>query len=356
MDFLWPDLLLLLGLIPLVAALYIWRLRQRCRFAVRYSSLALVREAIPDAFRWRRHLPFVLFTAALASLVAALGRPVVPREMLSGQTTIVLALDTSRSMCMRDILPSRMDAARAAAFSFIEQPVAGTQVGIVAFSGFAEVAQEPTTDLHLLESAIANLTTATQTAIGSAILRSLDAIAKVDKRVAPSQEIDRLAVFQPEEGPQQISPHKKYVPHIIVLLTDGENNTGPSPLLAAQQASERGVRIFSIGFGTTRNVVMDCWSIPGSEPPARSGPGPQAGSGSFGSGADEATLKQIAEMTGGQFYSATNADELHGVFQSLHSYVAMTNKKVEVSAFFTAAAALLGVLAMVISFLWHPLL
>jgi Ca-activated chloride channel homolog len=355
MDFLWPDLLLLLGLIPLILAIYIWVLRRRCRFAVRYSSLSLVREAIPYSVPLRRHLPFILFIAALASLVIALGRPEIPEAVLSGQTTIILALDTSRSMCMRDILPSRLDAARAAALSFIELPVIDTQVGIVAFSGFAELAQEPTTELRLLENAIANLTTATQTAIGRAILSSLDAIAEVDERVAPSQEISKLDTSSPEQLPQLRVSEEDYVPHVIVLLTDGANNTGPSPLQAAQQAAERGVRIYSIGFGTTRNVAMDCWNVLSTDPFSSPGSESQAGGASFGNGPDEATLKQIAEMTGGKFYSAASADELHMVFQNLHSFLAMTNKKIEISAFFTAIAALLGILAMILSFLWHPL-
>lgn len=356
MDFLWPGFLRLLGLIPLIIALYVWILRRRSRFAARYSSLALVQDAIPRPSRLRRHLPFVLFIVSLTSLVMALGRPVVPEAILSGQTTIILTLDISRSMCMQDILPNRLAVAKSAALSFVEHPVMGTQVGIVAFSGFAELAQEPTTDLSLLENTIENLTTATQTAIGSAILRSLDAIAEVDKRVAASEEIHSLSTVSPEQLPQLASSKKDYVPHVIVLLTDGESNTGPSPLSAAQQAAERGVRIYSIGFGTTNNAVMDCWNNFGDDLSSSSGIQPQAGSGNFGDGPDEATLKQIASITGGEFYSATSAAELQMVFQNLRSYIAMTNKTIEISVFFAAISAMLIIAALILSFLWHPLL
>lgn len=353
MDWLWPDVLLLLGLFPLLIALYVGILRWRCRFAARYSSLSLVGKSAFKTSFLRRHLPFSLFIVALTSLVSAMARPITSESILSGRTTIMLTLDVSRSMCMRDIFPNRLTVAQAAALSFAQNPVIGTQVGIVAFSGFAELAQEPTTDLHLLENTIKNLTTATQTAIGSAILRSLDAIAEVDERVAPSEEVSLLP-FSAEELSSR-SP-EDYMPHIIVLLTDGSSNTGPPPLLAAQQAAERGVRVYSVGFGTTRNAVMDCWSVPGDEPLSSSGTGSPSTGGSFGSGPDEATLKQIAEMTGGKFYSATGADELQAVFQDLHNFVAMTNQTIEVSVFFAAAGALIAMAAFVLSILWHPVL
>ena len=102
MDWLWPDFLLLLGCIPLLIALYIAILHRRHRFAIRYSSLSLVGEAIPRSSWLRKHLPFLLFLLALASLVIAMARPLMPEAGLSGQTTIILTLDVSRSMCMRE--------------------------------------------------------------------------------------------------------------------------------------------------------------------------------------------------------------------------------------------------------------
>src|SRR5918911_1027028 len=119
MDLLWPGFLLLLGLLPLIVVAYIWVLRRRRRFAVRYSSLALVREALPHQSRLRRHLPFALFLLALASLVIALGRPVAIVSVPTGQTTIILAIDVSGSMRSTDIPPSRLEAAQVAALSFI---------------------------------------------------------------------------------------------------------------------------------------------------------------------------------------------------------------------------------------------
>jgi Ca-activated chloride channel family protein len=353
MKLLWPDFLFLLAFIPLIIAIYVFIVR-RARFTVRYSSLSFVWDAASRHSWWKRHLSFMLFLLALTSLMIASGRPVTYQGVLSGQTTIILALDVSRSMCFRDIPPNRLTVAKMVARSFVHQQVLGTQIGLVAFSGFAELAQEPTTDPVLLENAINNLTTSTQTAIGSAILRSLDAIAEVDKRVKPSTEVDSLPASSSKYHLQLPLAKENFVPHIIVLLTDGASNTGPPPLSAAQQAQERGVRIYTIGFGTTKNMIMDCWSSLDEAPLAVPGPGSPLGG--IGSGPEEAVLKEIAEMTGGTYYSATSAPELQLVFQTLHHYIATTNTTIEISVLFAAMGALMGITAVILAFLWHPLL
>ena len=351
MSLLWPGLLYLLLLIPFSVAVYILLLRRRRRFAVRYSSLSLVREAAKGQSWLRRHFPFVLFLLALTSLVFALARPVATVLIPSNKATVILAIDVSRSMCSTDIPPNRLEVAKDAALTFIRNNSSGRQVGIVAFAGFAELIQPPTTDLKLLENAITYLTPARRTAIGSAILRSLDAIAEVDNRVAPSE----LKSADQTTPPQ--TPTEDFVPHIIVLLTDGASNAGPLPISAAEQAVERHVRVYTIGFGTTNNSSpMNC----GDDDPFGGGFGPNfGGGGGLGGGfrreIDEATLTQIADMTGGKYYLAESADRLQEVFKSLPTYVIATRQTTEISVFFTAFAVLLAILAMTLAFLWHPL-
>ena len=358
MSLLWPGFLYLLLLVPLVIGVYIWSLRRRRRFAVRYSSLSLMREALAKQSWLRKHLPFILFLLALTSLVFALGRPVATVLVPSNKATVILAIDVSRSMCSTDIPPNRLIVAKDAALSFVQNNSAGRQVGIVAFAGFAELIQPPTTDAKLLENAITNLTPARRTAIGSGILRSIDAIAEVDNRVIPSE----LNSSVNPADPSQTLAAGEFVPHIIVLLTDGASNAGPLPLTAAEQAVERGIRVYTIGFGTTQNTSpMNC----GDDDPFGGGFGfgSPFGNNSFGGGGgggfrreiDEETLKQVADLTGGKYYIATSADELQNVFDDLPTYVIATRETTEISVFFTAFAALMAILAVVLALRWHPL-
>src|SRR5438876_6454170 len=185
MSLLWPGFLLLLGLVPLIVALYIWALRRQ-RVGLRYSSLSLVRAALPRYSRLKRHLPFALFLVALSSLILALARPIQIVSVPTGQATIILALDVSGSRRQTDIDPSRIEAAQAGALSFIQSQKPNTQIGIVAFAGYAEMIQAPTSDQEALQSAVESLTTARGTAIGDGILKSVDAIAEIDHAVAPS--------------------------------------------------------------------------------------------------------------------------------------------------------------------------
>ncbi len=351
MNLLWPWFLLLLGLIPTIIAVYIWIQRRRRRFAVRYSSLALVREALPQPSSWRRHLPFALFLLALASLILALGRPVAQVSVPAGRATVILALDISRSMCATDIPPNRLEAAKSAALSFIRRQEPSTQIGIVAFAGFAELIQPPTTDQEVLQDVVEGLNTARRTAIGSAILKSLDAIAEINPNVAPS-----ATGTTPSPTP---APEGVYAPDIIVLLTDGASNQGPWPLEAAQQAVDRGVRVYTIGFGTASGGMGSlpfCGSNYQGGVPLDGGFGGGFGGGGFRRGIDEDTLQQIADMTGGEYYSAESADELQEVFQNLPTYLITRLETTEISIIFTAIGALLAALAVILGAIWHPLL
>lgn len=353
MSMLWVSSLYLLLLIPLMVIAYVLILRRRRRFVIRYSSLSLVREAAYQQSWLRRHLPFILFLFALASLILALTRPTAEIIVPSNRATIILALDISRSMCSTDIPPNRLVAAQEAATEFVNSQDEGTQIGIVAFAGFAELVQPPTRDRNLLANAITNLSPARRTAIGSAILRSIDAIAEIDSRVASTQF----------DASPEVLPEGEFVPHIIVLLTDGSNNAGPSPFVAADQAVMRGIRVYTIGFGTINNTSpMVCGDI-FSDNEHFGGPGfgfgapfPGGGGGGFRRELDEATLKQIADMTGGTYYAATSASELQDVFRNLPTYLVVTRETTEISAIFNGAAVLLILLAFFLSLRWNPLM
>ena len=364
MDLLWPGFLYGLVLIPLLLIAYIWVLRRRRRYAVRYSSLAVVREALPRYSRWRRHVPFALFLVALASLIVALARPLAVVTVPTDQVAILLVIDVSRSMRFNDILPSRLDAAEAAATSFIQHQNSQTQIGLVAFSNVADLVQPPTTDQNALEAAVESLTTGRSTAVGNGILKALDAISEIDPNVAPSV-IDGSAGVAPTPVPKG-----DFAPDIIVVLTDGVSNSGPDPIDAAQEAADRGVRVYTIGFGTAQGPSFGGFGggggysggggFPGGGGYGGGGgfPGGGGGGGGFGGfrrGIDDVALKQIAEMTGAQYYPAASADELQNVFQNLPTYLISKHETTEISVAFAAIGTLLAALAVSLSVRWHPL-
>ena len=361
MGMLWPLYLLLLIAIPLVVLAYILVLRRRRRFAVHYSSLSLIRQASPGSLRWKRHLPFALLVLALVLLVFALSRPFANVSVAASRTTVMLALDVSLSMCADDISPNRLTIAQEAAERFIERLDRDTQVGIVAFAGIAQVVVPPTTDRELLLEAVESLTTARATAVGSAIARSLDALAEVNPDIPP------VGVFvAPRLTGPDVGLDAGYQPDVIILLTDGASNRGVRPLNAAEAAKDRGVRVYTIGFGTTQASVLRCTpsQLGGDELANRIGRGSFWGrGGGFGRGfgrgnplaLDEYTLQEVADITGAEYYLAESADELLQVFATIPVQIVKKKVRMEVSAVLTAASALLALTALALGLRWSAL-
>ena len=356
MGLLWPVFLLLLAALPLIVLGYILALRRRRRFAVTYSSLSLIAQAMPGGIRWRRHLPFVLALLAIALLVLALSRPYADVTVASSRTTVILALDVSLSMCADDIDPNRLTVAQEAAVRFIEGQEADTRVGIVAFAGFAQLVVAPTTDREALVEAVANLTTARRTAVGSAIVRSLDALSEINPAIAP------VSVNVPAVSEAEPIPEETLQPDVIVLLTDGANTRGVRPLDAARAARDRGVQVYTIGFGTASPAVLQCTpeQLGGEDLPFQLQRG---GFGGFGGGRisgnflslDERTLNRVAEITEAEYYLAGSADELFEVFSEIPVQIEKKKVRMEVSAVLTAISAVLALCAGALALRWSPL-
>jgi len=355
MSFLWSPLLLALLAVPVLVALYVLGLRRRRPSGVRYSSLSLVLEAQPGRSRFRRHLPFALLAIAVASLAIALGRPIAIASVPANETTILLTIDVSGSMCSNDIDPSRLAAAEAAASAFISAQGSSTRIGIVAFSGFAQVVQAPTNDRAALLAAIRSLATGRRTGIGSGILAAIDAISEADPSVPASTGGSRPGV---EPAPV---PKGDYAPDIIVLLTDGANNTGPEPIDAAQEALTRGIRIYSIGYGTPQGGQLDpqCATQFLGREPGNGGfgfpGGGGGGGGGFRRGIDDQALMQIADLTDGKYYPAESSSQLEQVFASLPTNLILKHEVVELSVVFVGLGALLSALGVLFGRAWRPL-
>ncbi|GAB2947929.1 VWA domain-containing protein [Nonomuraea fastidiosa] len=343
MTFSWPWALLFALVIPLIFAVRWWALRRRRRAAVRVTSIALVRAAVPGRTRWIRKVPPALFVAGLALLAVGAARPQAEVPVPQRSATILLALDTSMSMCSTDVEPNRLTAAKKAAAEFVESQRGGPRIGLVTFSGTSGLLVPPTDDTDALIEALDDLVTGRGTAIGQAMLTSIDAIAEVDPSVAPT-------------GATPPAGEAGYAAAAIVVLTDGANTQGVDPQTAAQEAALRHVRVFPIGFGTTTPAPMVCDS---SQFDGRGfGSWGGWGRGGFDRGRnvrsiDEATLKKIAETTGGSYHRAENADELQTALGSLPAAFTVVREKVDTAALFAAGGALLIGTALGLSLWWN---
>jgi len=373
MSFVIPAALLSLLLVPLLLGGYLWQLRRRRRRAVRYSSVALIRQALPRHARWRRHVPIGLFLAAIGLIVFATARPQITEDVPLNRTSIILTLDVSGSMCATDVAPNRLSAAQAAAKDFVENQVAGTRIGLVAFASFAQLLVPPTTDKQALTDAIDSLTTARGTVIGAATLQAIDAIASVNPDVAPigpdvQAQADQGGGLGPGGEPPTTTPPDTtpapvppggYEPDIVVLLTDGANTRGINPVEAAAQAAERRVRVYTIGFGTDHPTDLVCSAAQLGAGGFDGGFG--GGGGGFGGGGggrnfltrDEATLKAVAASTGGTYYQAQDAAQLRDVFAKLPSDIQHQREEREISVWFVIAGAVLAFGAFGLSLAWN---
>lgn len=350
----WPLALLGLLVVPMLGGYYVWQLGRRRKNAVRYSSVALLRDAGSGAATWRRHLPAAGLLGALALLGVATARPQAQVEVPLGRTTIMLALDVSGSMCATDVEPNRLSVAQDSARAFIADQPDGTRIGIVAFSNSAQTLVAPTTDRDQLTQAVDTLTTSRGTAIGAAILQSIESIAEINPDV-PSLDTDLDADGDAPVDPGPSRGEGDYVPDIVVLLTDGSNTRGIEPLDAAPFAVERGVRVYTIGFGTTNPAGMSCTAEQlGSrslDPDGGFGGGGGGGGGRGGGFLliDEPVLREVAALTGGTYHLAEDAEQLLQVFTELPRQVEMQTEDREITSWFALAGAALAAAAIALS-------
>jgi Ca-activated chloride channel family protein len=257
----------------------------------------------------------------------------------SSSATIMITLDVSGSMCSTDVKPNRITAAENSAEAFVRSQTGGPRIGLVAFSNTAAVLVPPTTQTSQLLSALPTLTTGGGTAIGDAILSSLDAIAQVDPSVAPTGATVRRAAGA------------GYADDVIVVLTDGSNNRGVAPATAAKEAAARGVRVYTIGYGTDNPVGLSC----GGGQFGGFGGGGYGGAGGGGSPltADYGTLEQVSKITGGSFFRAQDAAALDRALGHLPAALTIVRRQEDIAAGFAALGGLLVAAAVALSLWWN---
>jgi Ca-activated chloride channel homolog len=308
MNFLAPQLLLGLLLVPVAIGFYLWAQRRRSRYAVRFTNLALLSNLTPRRPSWRRHLPPVLYLGAIAALLIGLARPTMVVQVPREDATVILAMDVSGSMRASDVSPTRLDAAKASALSFISQLPENVRVGVVAFASEPVTLVSPTTDRVQLKSAIDSLTARDGTAMGDALMQVLDIAEKIQQEGAETPDATAAPNASPAPDPSTApgtSAAPKDKPLVAsILLSDGANSVGQAqPLDAAQRAKTLGVPIYTIALGTPDGTVdvQDNFgqTVTLNVPP------------------DTETLRQIASITGGTAFDAPTAAQLASVYDNL---------------------------------------
>ena len=316
MSFASPFILWGLLLIP-VALLAYWLVqRRRIKYAARFTNLDLLVNVVDATPGRRRHLPALLTLAALTALVVAMARPqavvAVPRE----EATVVLTMDSSASMTATDVAPSRLEAAKSAANTFLDGLPERFRVGLVSFSSSVRVLEEPTDDRDDVRESLDTIEGDIGTALGDAIEASV--------AVATDPEEEDAAGDKPLSA--------------VLLLSDGANSTGSEPLAVVDQAKEAGVPIYTIALGTESGTVeitndygvTETYNVP---------PDPE-------------TLRQVAEETGGRFFEAPTQADLEAVYEEIGSQVSTENEERELTAIFAAAGAVFLLLGGSLSALW----
>ena len=350
MNFLAPELLLGLLLVPIAIGFYLWAQRRRSKYAVRFTNLDLLANIAPRRPSWRRHLPPVLYLAAIAALLIGLARPTMVMAVPREDATVILTLDVSGSMKATDVDPTRLDAARTAAQSFIDQLPAKVRVGIVAFASEPVTLVSPTVDRAQLKAALDSLRPRDGTAMGDALMQVLDIAQQIqadatapDASAAPSASPAPSLSPSPSAspgtavGPADVPSGQPLV--AAILLSDGANSVGQAdPLDAAKRAASMNVPIYTIGLGTpdgsiqVRDNFGQLQTVP--VPP------------------DTETLKEIADTTGAKAFLAPTAQDLASVYDNLQSRIGYTQETQEVTFALVGAGLLLVIVGAGLSAVW----
>jgi Ca-activated chloride channel family protein len=355
-QFVWPLMLWALLLWPLMAAAYLWLTRPgrwpRLHLHVHgpNNAVAAPATATATATRWRLlrwpSIPVCLWGLGLAAALLALARPQAVLLLPSRLDSVMLAIDTSGSMRATDVPPNRLEAALAAVRIFIEEQPVQVKVGIVNLSGTASVAQAPTTQRDELFRAIENLPLQRGSALGSGIVVAL-------ANLLPGSGIDPEKIIMESDGPPKpdtgralvapgdASNQVKLTPGAnksmaIVLITDGQSNIGPDVLKMAQLAADHGVRVYTVGVGTPEGVVLRAQGM------------------SMRVRLDETVLKKVAEITEGNYYRASDAQQLLEVYRQLGTTIRLEKHQLtEVTAVMLALAMLLVLCGSLINLRRH---
>ncbi len=331
MSFAWPALLASIALVPIGILAFRAVGERRRRRAAALGGFGLSGPTDRESPGLRVHVPPLLFIAAFTTLAIAMARPQAALPLPRAEGTVILTFDVSASMQADDLVPTRMEAAKAAAKALVESQPSGVVIGVVAFSDAGLTVQAPSRDKEIVLAAIDRLAPTRGTSLGQGILAALDAITRAEADTPPEYYSNRSPDPGPSPTPVKPGSHDSAV---IVVLSDGENNQSPDPLAAAQAAADQGVPIVAVGMGSTAGAVID---LDGFEVHTR---------------LEEATLRQIADVSDGTYYAADETAELSGIYETLGTRLVVKSEPIELTGLLAGAAVLLLLIGGVLSLAW----
>ena len=324
MSFIWPWMLLLLILIPITIGVYIWLRRKGRRSSEVFGTLAAAHTGTGITVGERRHIPPAFFLVGLSLLIFSTARPQMTINLPRVEGTVILAFDVSNSMNAEDLEPSRIDAAKEAAKTFIESQPPTILIGVVSFSNGGFIIQRPTNDKEAILTAIDRLSPEGGTSLGQGIFTSLNAAA--GEPIA----IDLSSLDQDTERPQI----EDFSSTVIVLLTDGENTVSQDPLEVAQLAADAGVRIYPVGIGSSKGSVLEIDGF------------------NILSQLDEISLQQIANLTNGTYYNAHEESSFEEIYENVNLQLTISGEKMEITAVIAGFGLILFIMGGLISLIW----
>jgi Ca-activated chloride channel family protein len=329
MSFIWPQLLYMLMCVPLLVIIYARMQRRRREYAMQYGSLGSVQSGAAKNPRKRRHIPAIAFLMGITFLITSAARPQAPVSLPKLEGTVILTFDVSGSMSADDLQPSRMEAAKAAAGEFVKKQPPSVLIGVVAFSDGGLSVQTPTSNKDEILATIDRLEPKRGTSLGNGILVSLNTIA-INEGDPPI-----LQTSNPADSPTPIpEPQGWYTSSMIVLLSDGENNENPDPVVAADLAADLGVRIYTIGIGSTSGALINVDGF------------------TIQSQLDESLLQSIADTTGGKYYFGGNEEDLGRIYSDLKPKLSIKSEEMEITAILAGFGFLILLIGGILSFLW----
>jgi Ca-activated chloride channel family protein len=331
MSFIWPTFLLVLCCVPLLVMLYLQIQRRRRTFAARYGSLGLVHDAVGKGIGLRRHIPAMIFLAGVTILIFSLARPQATVSVPRIEGTVMLTFDVSGSMAATDFQPTRMEAAKAAARQFVENQPSGVSIGVVVFSDGGISVQPPTDNREETLTTIDRLVPRRGTSIGNGILVALNTIV-VDAGDSPILNTNNFS-NDPAVTPVP-APQGWYPSAVIVLLTDGENNQEPDPIMASQLAADLGVRVYTVGIGSAAGTTIEVEGF------------------TVHTSLDEQMLQFIALETGGAYYNAGNEEELRRIYDDLEPKLSIKPEEIELTSIFAGFGMIIFLIGGLLSLLW----